>query len=50
MFGMELSQISVLYYMSYMSASGSLKSLVEATEYTAQEYKIVVRTNKDALK
>ncbi|XP_061182075.1 amine oxidase [flavin-containing] A-like isoform X2 [Saccostrea echinata] len=39
--GVELSQISVLYFISYVSAAGGLKNLVEATEYTAQEYKIV---------
>lgn len=42
MFGVEVSQISVLYFVSYMSAADSLKSLIEATEHTAQEYKIVV--------
>lgn len=42
MFGVEVSQISVLYFVSYMSAADSLKSLIEATENTAQEYKIVV--------
>lgn len=41
MFGVEVSQISVLYFVSYMSAADSLKSLIEATEHTAQEYKIV---------
>lgn len=43
MFGVEVTQISVLYFISYMSAADSLKSLIEATENTAQEYKIVVR-------
>lgn len=42
MFGVEVTQISVLYFVSYMSAADSLKSLIEATEHTAQEYKIVV--------
>nr|XP_022314617.1 probable flavin-containing monoamine oxidase A isoform X1 [Crassostrea virginica] len=41
MFGVEVTQISVLYFISYMSAADSLKSLIEATENTAQEYKIV---------
>ena len=46
MFGVEVTQISVLYFISYMSAADSLKSLIEATENTAQEYKIVVRSNR----
>ncbi|XP_062567210.1 probable flavin-containing monoamine oxidase A [Saccostrea cucullata] len=41
MFGIESSQISVLYYISYLSGAGSLKNLIEATEYTAQEYRII---------
>lgn len=36
--GVELAEISVLYFLTYISAAGGLKNLVEATPYTAQEY------------
>ena len=42
MMGMELSQMSLLYFLTYVAAAGNLKNLVEATPYTAQEYKIKV--------
>lgn len=42
MFGVEVLQIFVLYFVSYMSVVDSLKSFIEVIEYTVQEYKIVV--------
>jgi len=42
MFGVELSQISLLYYLTYVASAGNIKNLIEPTEYTAQEYKIKV--------
>lgn len=42
MFGVEVIQIFVLYFVSYMSVVDSLKSFIEVIEYTVQEYKIVV--------
>ncbi|KAL4239914.1 hypothetical protein ACF0H5_000713 [Mactra antiquata] len=36
--GVELSQVSILYFLTYVSAAGGLKNLVESTPYTAQEY------------
>ncbi|XP_045212383.2 probable flavin-containing monoamine oxidase A [Mercenaria mercenaria] len=36
--GAELSEISFLYFLTYVSSAGGLKNLVEATPYTAQEY------------
>lgn len=38
--GVELAEISFLYFLTYVSAAGGLKNLVEATPYTAQEYTI----------
>lgn len=43
MFGAELSQISLLYYLTYVASAGNIKNLIEATENTAQEYRIKVR-------
>ncbi|XP_076072289.1 putative flavin-containing monoamine oxidase A isoform X1 [Mytilus galloprovincialis] len=40
MMGVELSQISVLYFLSYVNAAGSLQKLIEATENCGQEFKI----------
>ena len=40
--GAELSQMSLLYFLTYVAAAGNLKNLVEGTPYTAQEYKIKV--------
>ncbi|WAQ97611.1 AOFA-like protein [Mya arenaria] len=40
MFGVELSQISLLYFLTYVASAGNMKNLIEATENTAQEYKI----------
>lgn len=42
MFGVEVLQIFVLYFVSYMSVVDSLKSFIEVIEYIVQEYKIVV--------
>lgn len=42
--GVELSEISFLYFLTYVSAAGGLKNLIEATPYTAQEYTIQVCT------
>lgn len=40
MMGAEMSQMSLLYFLTYVAAAGNLKNLVEGTPYTAQEYKI----------
>ena len=40
--GVELREISVLYFLTYVSAARGLKNLVEATPYMAQEYTIQV--------
>lgn len=42
MMGAEMSQMSLLYFLTYVAAAGNLKNLVEGTPYTAQEYKIKV--------
>jgi hypothetical protein len=42
MFGTELSQISLLYYLTYVASAGNLKNLLEATQNTGQEYRIKV--------
>ena len=42
MMGVELSQISLLYFLSYINAAGSLQQLYEATEKCGQELKINV--------
>ncbi|XP_041363842.1 probable flavin-containing monoamine oxidase A [Gigantopelta aegis] len=38
--GMESSQISLLFYLTYVSGAGGLKNLTEAGDYTGQEMKI----------
>jgi hypothetical protein len=40
--GIELCEISFLYFLTYVSAAGGLKNLVEATPYMAQEYTVQV--------
>ncbi|XP_052266811.1 probable flavin-containing monoamine oxidase A [Dreissena polymorpha] len=40
MLGAELSQVSLLYFLSYVASAGNIRNLIEATENTAQEYKI----------
>lgn len=40
MFGAELCQISMLYFLTYVAAAGDMKKLTETTPYTGQEYKI----------
>ena len=42
MMGVELSQISLLYYLSYTNAAGSFKKMVEAGEDCGQGLKIKV--------
>lgn len=42
MMGVELSQISLLYYLSYMNAAGSFEKLIEAREDCGQGLKIKV--------
>lgn len=42
MFGTELSQISLLYFLTYVASAGNIKNLLEATDNTAQEYRIKV--------
>ncbi|XP_059142720.1 probable flavin-containing monoamine oxidase A [Physella acuta] len=39
--GCETSQVSFLYYLLYVKMAGGITNLVEATEYRAQEWKIV---------
>ena len=43
MFGAELSQMSMLYFLMYVAAAGNMKNLTEATEGTAQEFRIKVK-------
>lgn len=50
MFGTELSQISLLYYLTYVASGGNLKNMVEATEFTAQEYRIKGGSQQVSLK
>ncbi|XP_041364297.1 probable flavin-containing monoamine oxidase A [Gigantopelta aegis] len=38
--GAEPSQVNFLYFLTYLSAAGGLKQLVEATKNTAQEMKV----------
>ncbi|XP_071107334.1 probable flavin-containing monoamine oxidase A [Haliotis cracherodii] len=40
MMGIETTQVSLLFYLMYVSAADGIKNLVEATEFTAQEFKI----------
>lgn len=40
--GVECADISVLYFLTYVSAAGGLKRLVEATPNTAQEFTLEV--------
>lgn len=42
MMGVELSQISLLYFLSYTNAAGSFEKLVEAREDCGQGLKIKV--------
>ena len=42
MFGTELSQISLLYFLTYVASAGEIKHLLEATPGSAQEFKIKV--------
>ena len=44
MLGAELSQVSLLYFLSYVASAGNIRNLIEATANTAQEYKIKVST------
>ncbi|XP_033750549.1 probable flavin-containing monoamine oxidase A [Pecten maximus] len=39
--GVEASQVSVLFYLMYVSAAGGIQPLVEASENTGQESKII---------
>lgn len=39
-FGTECSQISMLYFLAYASAAGSLQQILEATPGSAQEFKV----------
>ncbi|XP_021358768.1 probable flavin-containing monoamine oxidase A [Mizuhopecten yessoensis] len=39
--GVEASQVSVLFYLMYVSAAGGIRPLVEASENTGQESKII---------
>uniref|UniRef100_H3B1N0 Amine oxidase n=1 Tax=Latimeria chalumnae TaxID=7897 RepID=H3B1N0_LATCH len=40
LFGIECRQLSFLYFLLYASAAGGLMPLIEATKWSAQEYKI----------
>jgi len=43
MFGTESSQMSFLYYLTYLASAGaSVKNLIEGSEYCAQERTIKV--------
>lgn len=42
MFGVELSQISLLYFLTYVASCGDINTMVEATENSAQEFRIKV--------
>ena len=44
-YGMESSQISLLFYLTYVSGAGGIKNLIEAGEFTGQEMKIQVNTS-----
>lgn len=50
MFGAELSQLSLLYYLTYVASAGNLKDMIEATEFTAQEYRIKGGSQQVSLK
>lgn len=50
MFGTELSQISLLYFLTYVASAGNMKNLLEATENTAQEYRIKGGSQQVSLK
>ncbi|KAL4239916.1 hypothetical protein ACF0H5_000714 [Mactra antiquata] len=40
MLGVEISQVSLLYFLTYVASCGDLKTMVEASEHSAQEYRI----------
>jgi len=40
--GVEPCDISLLYFLTYVSSAGGVKPLTEATPYTAQEYTVQV--------
>ncbi|WAQ97607.1 AOFA-like protein, partial [Mya arenaria] len=48
--GVEAHDISMLYFLTYVSSAGGLKQLTEATPYTAQEYTIQGGTQQISLK
>ncbi|KAH3872451.1 probable flavin-containing monoamine oxidase A [Dreissena polymorpha] len=47
--GVELADVSLLYFLTYVSAAGGLKQLVEATPFTAQEYTVQGGTQQISL-
>ena len=47
MFGVELADMSLLYYLMYVQAAGGIEPLISAKENMGQEFRVSVRNGGD---